>query len=138
VSERSPLSPRGPDAEALLAALVLDPATYSRNRFYELFRDADLRRVRRRAAAVRSVVALLAREASASLEAVEDGAILRFEVKQLGLKRTVRLDPLEISLARYGAALAKGRVLGSGDPDRERVERVLGRLLRAVPAPASA
>jgi len=133
VSER-----RRPDAEALLAALVLDPATYSRNRFYELFRDADLRRVRRRAAAVRSVVALLAHESSASLEPVEDGVIVRFEVQQLGLKRTVRLDSLEISLARYGAALAKGRVLGSGDPDRERVERVLGRLLRAVPAPASA
>ena len=42
--------------DALLVALVLDPSTYSRNRFFDRHNNAVFRRVRRRASLVRSVV----------------------------------------------------------------------------------
>jgi hypothetical protein len=49
-----------PDPEALVVALTLAPATWSRNRFFELYKDASVRRARRRATLVRCVAADLA------------------------------------------------------------------------------
>lgn len=115
------------DRDALLAALVLDPATFSRNRFFELYKDPEIRRVRRRAALVRGVVR---HAASAPVElSPADGerVALSYEMPELGLRRRVLLEPLELSLVRFATARARG-ALPAGDPDRARVEAALARL----------
>jgi hypothetical protein len=115
------------DREALLAALVLDPATFSRNRFFELYKDPEIRRVRRRAALLRGVVRHVA---AANVEIAPDEGdrlAMSYELPALGLKRRVLLDPLELALVRYAMARARGPV-GPDDPDRARVEAALARL----------
>jgi len=134
------------DHEALLVALVLAPATYSRNRFFALYTDPEMRRVRRRAALVRNIVRHIAR-----LDPAERGEILRVEptgagrveltyvVPALGLRRTATLDPIELSLVRFDMARAPGQPapLAADDPDRLRIEAALRRLApRAVPPSA--
>lgn len=108
------------DAEALLVALTLSPATYSRNRFYEMYTSPEMKRTRRRASQLRSVVTAFVSDANAkgagrliSLEAAEDdGAILAYDVASLGMRRTMRLRPIELSLIRY----CIGRVRGESAP----------------------
>jgi hypothetical protein len=123
-------APTGLDSEALLVALVLDPATYSRNRFFSLYKDAEARRVRRRAALVRSVVRQLA-EAPVALDGLEVAASgfadVAYEVPSLGLRRTARLDALELALVRFALGRAGGRP-AAGDEDTRRIEGVLARL----------
>jgi hypothetical protein len=134
------------DAEALLVALTLSPATYSRNRFYEMYTSPDVQRTRRRASQLRSVVSALVSEANAkgagtlvSLDATEDGgAVIVYDVTSLGMRRTVRLRSIELSLLRY----CVGRVRGEGAPadlatrsvDGDRIGLALHRLA-PLPAP---
>jgi hypothetical protein len=126
-----------PDREALLVALVLAPATYSRNRFFALYTDPEIRRVRRRATQIRSIVRHVAGERPAApgeLCAVEpqgEGAVrLTYVVPSIGLRRTALLDPLEIALVRYAMArsIAGAAPLAPDDPDRRRIEEALSRL----------
>jgi hypothetical protein len=142
------------DLEALLVALVLAPATFSRNRFFSLYADAGARRVRRRASLLRSLVRQLGAgaERAAITPAERGGALLTYEVPALGLKRTAALDALELAVLRLavsrGAAPRKGDaevlVAAGGavagpvplcaalrpDPaDTPRIERALARLL---------
>lgn len=126
------------DGEALLVALVLSPATYSRNRFFEMYKDPELRRVRLRAAQVRSIVRQVTsgRAARGGLgESVrvarsDGGRVeLAYEVPALGLRRTVLLDPIEMALIRFALARAAGvNTLPPDDPDRMRIEAALARL----------
>lgn len=134
MTTRAPIDPEG-----LLVALVLSPATYSRNRFFEMYKDPLVRRVRRRAAHIRSVV----RQVTAPdgeprfSPAAEDRVELGYEVPSLGLRRTVLLDPIELSLVRF--AMARARDAGApppGDPDRVRVEEALARLAPTTSAHA--
>ena len=134
------------DREALLAALVIAPATYSRNRFFELYQDPELRRVRRRAAQLRSIVRHVTRA-----DPAESGEILRvapagddrveliYTVPALGLRRTALLEPIELSLVLFAVARA-GRPGGPppDDPDRVRIEAALARLVPATDARGSA
>ena len=136
----TPLAPL--DVEALLVALVLDPATYSRNRFFRLYTDAPARRARRRAALVRSIIRHLAAEDEARrgeiVEAVhtDDGwTQLTYTVPAVGLKRSTKLEPLELSLVRFALSrvgLLSGRPrpapAGDDDEDRQRIESALRRL----------
>lgn len=139
----APPDPSRLDPEALLAALVLDPATFSRNRFFELFLEPAVRRVRRRASIVRSVIALHAKHgpadggtSSTELDELAGGVSLyRYEVPALGLRRTVRLDPLEAALVRYATARAHGAA--PLERDKRRVEGALGRLLPVASGGAS-
>jgi hypothetical protein len=126
------------DREALLAALVLAPATYSRNRFFEMYTDQEVRRVRRRAGQLRSVIHHLARHAITPRRDPEaaDGLVrLHYEVPAIGLRRSVALAPLELSLLRYALSRVEdgGAPLPADDPDRHRIETALSRL-----APVSA
>lgn len=146
-AEGGPRSSEPPDAEALLVALTLSPATYSRNRFFEMYTSPDVRRTRRRANHLRSVVTAFVSDASAkgagqlvSMDATEDGgAVLIYDVASLGVRRTVRLRSIELSLLRY----CVGRVRGEGAPaelsarsvDGERIGLALRRL---SPLPAAA
>lgn len=143
-----------PDLEALLIALVLAPATFSRNRFFDMYADPAVRRVRRRAAHVRSIVRHLL-----LTEAREDGATLPFTLRStasgrielayfvpsLGLRRTTTLDPVEVALVRFALARAPrgkardGAALPPEDPDRLRIEAALRRMapIGAPPSPSS-
>lgn len=130
----------GPDLEALLVALVLAPATYSRNRFFELYKDPAVRRVRRRASLVRSVVRHLAPTTSlnqgelVSATTMPSGrVVLTYAVSALGLRRTTTLDPLEAALVRYSVARASSPRGGADaspteQADRHRIEAALRRL----------
>lgn len=144
--------------DALLAALVLDPTTYSRNRFFELHNNATFRRVRRRASLVRSVVRhACVRGAAGAPEPLEltltitpddDGwSVITYTVPRLGLRRITRMEALEVSLLRFAVARARGGELPADDADRARVEDALRRLAEPrgldrtptpVPAPAPA
>lgn len=128
------------DVEALLVALVLAPATYSRNRFFDLYADPGARRARRRAALIRSIVRHVAAfdeerhgdivEARPAL----DGTIsLTYVVPAMGLRRTTTLEPIEMALIRYAITRARACAvlappLPEGDPDRLRIEEALHRL----------
>jgi hypothetical protein len=125
------------DREALLVALVLAPATYSRNRFFALYTDPDVRRVRSRAALVRSIVRHVSRVDPTqpgeilSVEPTAQGRVeLTYVVPALGLRRTATLEPIELSLVRFDMARASGKrePLASDDPDRLRIEAALQRL----------
>jgi hypothetical protein len=141
------------DPEALLVALVLAPATFSRNRFFSLYADPEARRVRRRAALLRSIVRQLVGGAGRAglAPAACGGALLTYDVPSLGLKRTAALDALELSVVRF--AVARGatpplddhdgrcppgpaadvstlpRALFPEPADTSRIERALARLL---------
>lgn len=137
-----------PEAEALLVALTLSPATYSRNRFFEMYRSPDVKHARRRAVQLRGVIAALASEAKAattgrllSLDASEDGgAVLVYEVPALGMRRTMRLHELELSLLRYCVGRGRGegapRELLADHADLERIGEALRKLSPILPAPA--
>jgi hypothetical protein len=134
------------DREALLVALVLAPATYSRNRFFSLYTDPEIRRIRRRASLIRGIVRHVSR-----VDAEERGEVVRTEptdagrvdfiyaVPAIGLRRTATLDPIELSLVRFAMSRAPGRSapLAPDDPDRLRIEAALQRLApRAIPPSA--
>ncbi len=128
------------DREALLSALVLAPATYSRNRFFELYKDPDIARVRRRATQLRSIVRHVTRavptepgEILAFTPAAGDLVELTYAVPALGLRRTALLDPIELSLVRFAVARGQGdQGPPPDDPDRARIEAALARLAPAT------
>jgi hypothetical protein len=135
---------RAIDRDALLAALVLDPATYSRNRFFDLYKDPAVHRIRRRASQIRSIV----RQVTGAdpkgagerlLFSPKDGdrVELSYTVPALGLRRTALLDPLELSLIRLALARAGAAGPAPDNPDRVRVDAALARLAPLV-APADA
>jgi hypothetical protein len=135
-----------PDLEALLVALVLLPGTYSRNRFFDLYTDPAAKEVRRRAGLVRSIVTEVTSGDTArrgrivGVAEAPDGQVeFSYVVAALNLKRTTTLSPLEISLVRYALARRTWpfEPLPADDPDRERIERVLGRLGPALPDAAN-
>ncbi|WP_437634761.1 hypothetical protein [Sorangium sp. So ce854] len=103
------------DLEALFVALVLAPSTFSRNRFYALYTDPETRRVRRRAALLRSIVRQLVAGADRAglAPAASGGALLTYDVPSLGLKRTAALDALELAVLRIAVARGKGASSGS-------------------------
>ncbi|MBX3183294.1 MAG: hypothetical protein KIT72_03995 [Polyangiaceae bacterium] len=121
-----------PHPDALLCALVLAPATFSRNRFYHLYEGAEGRRVRRRARRLRGLIRQLlgqGRERAELLGRIElsDGAVLlRFRVENLAYQRSTSLSPLEASLVSYALSRAGEHELEAAD--RERVEASLARL----------
>lgn len=130
------------DPEALLCALILSPQSFSRNRFFELFEDPEMRRVRRRAARVRGIVRQLAGEGKYRAEllgeqVLGDGRVLiRYRVSGLNLQRTSALSELEAAVVRYALHRARGSELSSHD--RKRVERALRALGQKLGLPAFA
>jgi hypothetical protein len=139
-------SPPRIDPEAMLVALVLAPATYSRNRFFHLYEDPAVRRVRRRASQIRSIVRHMARvdpRAAGEVLGAEPAAggrvALSYVVPAIGLRRTALLDPIELSLVRVAMGRAGLRLHGgeradlpADDADRARIDAVLARLAPGV------
>lgn len=125
------VSPNLPNVEGLLAALVVAPAAYSRNRFFEMYSHPQARRVHRRALQLRMMVVQILgvlssdgdkAEISAKIEGTGE-LWLSFRVPKLGLKRTAHLDKMEASVFRF--ALWRG---GRG------VQEIPGALLETVVA----
>jgi hypothetical protein len=120
------------DEGALLCALVLAPGAWSRNRFYGVFEDPKARRARRRAAHVRSVIAGLRKRGPEARDRLPpappsgEDVELVLEMPELGAVRRTRLSALELALVRYAL---RGAAAAPDDPDRERVERALGKLI---------
>jgi hypothetical protein len=130
------------DLDALLVALVLDPATYSRNRFFDLYTRSDVRRVRRRAMQLRSIVRHIARANWASVDGLlecpashKGKTALSYEVPAVMLRRTTLLDELDLCLLRVAlgqasVTRASGQWVGllPTEHDKSRIDAVLARL----------
>lgn len=124
------------DLDALLAALILAPRTFSRNRFFWLFEKPEAARVRRRAARVRGILRQLTGTPKPAAEIVgervlADGQVhLRYRVDELGYTRTAALSALEAATLRY-AMHRSGRAKLSNE-ERQQVEGALLRLHHAL------
>ena len=110
--------------EALLCALVLAPGTFARNRFFGMFEEPALRRVRRRAYHVRSILRQLLGTGkeralvTGRLELDDTRVLLRYRLENLKLERTTALSALEFAVLNYALHRA-----GRGDLEEE--ERTL-------------
>jgi hypothetical protein len=120
------------DVDAVLCVLILAPRTLPRNRYFFLFEDPEIKRVKRRAARVRGIIRQLTdkgpRNAEITGEAVlEDGrCVIRYRVPAVSASRTTALSALEAATLRYALHRA-GK--GDLDPrDRRLVERALSEL----------
>ncbi len=112
------------DPRGLLVALVLVPQSYPRNRFFELYRQPEARRVRRRAALLRSVISDLTQGASNLVVERGDGfVILRYRLHDLGASRMSRIDDDELAVVKL-ALERSGKSHGLDPVDQEALRRV--------------
>jgi hypothetical protein len=116
--------------DGLLAALTLAPATWSRNRFFEMYKDPAVQDVRRRAGLLRSVVRHLSRGTVEAWQEQEtdDRWVVSYRVASLGLARTVSLTRFEEAVLRVTLARANGEA--PAEPWKSAVDRALARLDR--------
>jgi hypothetical protein len=122
-----------PDRRGLLAALVLTPTSFSRNRFFEMFRNPEMKATRKRASQLRGLIQDLCIRQGNNAAVVDEeiptasGYQLTYRVPMLGLKRTIQLDEFEHALV----LVAMGRVIGEDVPQtaKERVQEALVKLL---------
>jgi hypothetical protein len=104
---RSKSGDRSVSPEALLCALVLAPNTFARNRFFGLFENPALRRVRRRAYHVRSILRQLLGTGNERALVVgrweldDARVLLRYRVENVKLERTTALSALEFAVLNY-------------------------------------
>jgi len=120
------------DLDALLCVLILAPRTLPRNRYFFLYEDQRIRRVKRRAARVRGIIRQLSvkgpKGAEITGEAVlEDGrCVIRYRLPALRASRATALSALEAAALHYALHRA-----GKGElepKDRRLVERALSAL----------
>lgn len=118
--------------DGLLCALVLVPPSFSRIRFFGMFQEPAVNKVRRRAARVRGIIRQLLgqgrQKAELTGEAVlDDGQVLlRFRVVGMSYDRTAALTQLEAAALRYALHRAGAGTLD--DADKRLVEEALTRL----------
>ncbi len=120
------------DVDAMLCALVIAPQVWSRNRFFSLYEQEHLRKVRRRAGRVRAVLRQLAGQGRPRAEIVgeqvlNDGSlVLRYRVAELAYERTAAFSAIEAAALRY--ALHRANLAPLAAEDRALVESALARL----------
>jgi len=133
------ISTRQLSVDGLLCALVIAPHVYARNRFFDLFEQPVLRRVRRRAALLRGIVRQLTQPRGPHGEIIgeqvlADGRVLlRYVVPGLNFTRTTALTGLEASIIRY--LVARARTLPCNPDDFARIEQALAGLAGDLPRP---
>jgi hypothetical protein len=128
-----------PDPEGLLVALVLAPATFSRNRFFDMFQEEELRTARRRAQIVRSIIKDLTEpwphpgefpshpKPHIEEEVERDGCLhLTYRVDAFDFRRSAILSPVEAAALRY--ALHRAGLRGLSTEDRRVVDTHLGKM----------
>lgn len=121
------------DPEGLLAALVIAPGTYPRNRFFFLHKDPVVKRVRRRSAQLRGLVRYLmggaGRVVVDARETHADGSeTIRYRVEDLSLRAEVSLDPFERAVVDVALAIADAR-----EPEPAALRRVNDAIERLAP-----
>ena len=120
------------DLDALLAALILAPRTFARNRFFTLFQNPEAAKIRRRASRIRGILRQLAGTPKPAAEIVgervmTDGQVLlRYRVEELNYTRTAALSALEAATLRY--ALHRSGIATLSHEERTAVESALARL----------
>lgn len=120
------------DRESLVVGMTLVPGLVSRNRFFALFEDPEVRRARMRSALLRGIV----RQLTGGQGHVEGLAIahgsddceVRYEVPSLRVFRRARLSPVELACVRYLAGRAGVTEVVASDDDREWIDAALRRL----------
>lgn len=128
-----------PDPEALLVALVLAPATFSRNRFFEMFQEEDLRVARRRAQIIRSIIKDLTEpwphpgefpshpKPHIEEEVEREGHLyLTYRVDEFDFRRSAVLSAVEAAAFRY--ALHRAGLRPLNPDDRKLVDTHLGKM----------
>lgn len=121
---------------------MLAPRLYSRNRFYELYRDSDATAVRARAATLRGIIRQLVGHVDPHGKSHrgrivgeqvlwDDQVLLRYELPELNFVRTVSLAPLEAALVRY--ALHRAGAMGPDPEAKERIEDALATMSPHLP-----
>jgi hypothetical protein len=130
------------DLDALLAALILAPRTFSRNRFFWLFERPEAARIRRRAARGRGILRQRCGTPKppppiVGERVLSDGPVhLRYRVEDLGYTRTAALSALEASTLRY--AMHRAGLGSLSHEDRSAVEGALARLNHSLSIDTSA
>lgn len=127
------------DPDALLVALVLAPGTFPRNKFFEMYNEGELRKARRRAQIVRSLIKELTEPwphpgeipthpAPVIEEQVErNGELhLTFRVEEFNYRRSAVLSKVEAAAFRYALHRAGNTPLL--EQDRTLVEKCLAKL----------
>ena len=125
--------------DGLLCALVIAPQVYARNRFFDLFEQPMLRRVRRRAGLLRGIVRQFSASQDRHAEIVgeqvlADGRVLlRYVIRGLNYTRTTALTGLEAAIVRY--LIARARKVPCSHDDFARIETALAGLAQGLPRP---
>jgi hypothetical protein len=120
------------DRESLVVGMTLVPGLVSRNRFFALFEDPEVRRARARSALLRGIVRQLAGaqghvEGLVIAQGVDD-CELRYRVPGLRIERRASLTPVELACVRYLAGRANVAGLRASDDDRAWIDGALRRL----------
>jgi hypothetical protein len=122
------------DLESLVVGMTLVPGLVSRNRFYALFEDPEVRRVRLRSALLRGIVRQLA-GAHGHVEGLViaqrahgEESELRYRVPGLRVERRASLTRAELACVRYLAGRAGVPGLHATDEDRAGIDAALRRL----------
>lgn len=123
------------DPDALTVAMAVAPGVYSRNRFFHLHKDPDMRRARRRAAVLRGIVQhLVALQREGALPANVLGmdrhggrVKVVYKMPALSFERHAELTELEASCFLYLAERA-GLGLSPSQGERDGLHAALRRL----------
>ena len=118
------------ERDALVIGMTLVPGLLSRNRYFALFEDPDVRRARRRAGMLLGIVRQLA-GAHGHVEnvALARGSVgaweLRYRVPSMRVERRTLLTELELACVRYLAGRAGVPGFRATDDDRAGIEAAL-------------
>jgi hypothetical protein len=120
------------ERDALVVGMTIVPGLLSRNRSFALFEDPEVRRARRRSAALRGLVRQLSgahgRVEGVAIAHAGSGCELRYRVPAMRIDRCASLTELELACVRYLAGKAGVPGLPTSDEDRARVDAALERL----------
>ncbi|MFO0674075.1 MAG: hypothetical protein U0235_31410 [Polyangiaceae bacterium] len=121
------------DESALVVAMVVVPALYSRNKMFNLFSDPRLRRARKRAIALRTAIRQLASGAAESVRLEPSGPLTRltYDLPRLHFTRTLELTPQERACVVFSVDRERPGILSCSPEERAQVERTLSRLTPA-------
>jgi hypothetical protein len=119
-------------SEPLVIAMTLVPRLFSRNRSFALFEDPEVRRARRRATMLRSIVRHLAGAAGAmeSLRVahVAGGCELSYRLPTLKVQRRASLSDVELACVHYLVGRQGVGGLCATEQDRAVIDATLKRL----------
>jgi hypothetical protein len=118
------------ERDALVIGLTLVPGLLSRNRFFALFEDPEVRRARRRAGMLLGIVRQLAgTHGHVEGVAIAPGAVgaweLRYRVPSMRVDRRTALTELELACVRYLAGRAGVPGFHATDDDRAAIDAAL-------------